>query len=197
MPEAELTTLVVDDHPVVRKGLVALLEGKPWAGRCVQAESVASAKAVAVAERPRLAVVDLRLPDGDGVDVVAALRTLVPECRCLMLTMEANPSLVRRVWKASGLDGPTHLDVTPRWQHSLIWSTGQVSVGPAVAGSGQWLIAADPRAGSWTQTAATDTSGPVTVTLREPTAGAWQAVAVELPAARLHPTGEQAATPGG
>ena len=100
MTEAEPTTLVVDDHPVVRKGLVALLDGEQWAGRCVQADSVASAKAVAVAERPGLAVVDIRLPDGDGVEVVSALRTLVPQCRCLMLTMEANPSLVRRAMDA-------------------------------------------------------------------------------------------------
>jgi two-component system response regulator DesR len=89
MPEAEPTTLVVDGHPVVRKG---------------QADSVASAKAVAVAERPGLAVVDIRLPDGDGIEVVAALGTLVPQCRCLMLTMEANPSLVRRAMDA----GNTH-----------------------------------------------------------------------------------------
>jgi hypothetical protein len=72
-----------------------------------------------------------------------------------------------------------------------------VSSGAVTAGSGQWLVATDLRSGSWTQASVTDTSGPLTVALRRPTAGAWQAVAVELPAARLHPAGAQGAPSGG
>jgi two-component system, NarL family, nitrate/nitrite response regulator NarL len=90
-----LTVLVVDDHPVVHRGMAALLAGVEWVGRTVIAESVTEALAQATTHRPDLAVVDIRLPDGNGVDVVRQLGRLVPGCRALVLTMDAEPETVR------------------------------------------------------------------------------------------------------
>jgi len=92
----QLTVLVVDDHPVVHRGMSALLAGVDWVGRTLIAESVAEALAEATTSRPDLAVVDVRLPDGDGIEVVRQLKRLVPGCRALVLTMDAEPATIRR-----------------------------------------------------------------------------------------------------
>jgi two-component system nitrate/nitrite response regulator NarL len=91
----QLTVLVVDDHPVVHRGMAALLAAVDWVGHIVIAESVTEALAQATTHRPDLAVVDIRLPDGSGVDVVRQLGRLVPGCRSLVLTMDAEPDTVR------------------------------------------------------------------------------------------------------
>jgi two-component system, NarL family, nitrate/nitrite response regulator NarL len=96
----QLTVLVVDDHPVVHRGMSALLAGVDWVGRTVIAQSVAEALAQGTTHRPDLAVVDLRLPDGNGVEVVRQLGRIVPGCRALVLTMDAEPGTVRRAMEA-------------------------------------------------------------------------------------------------
>lgn len=87
--------LVVDDHPVVRNGLVALLTGQPWVARTIEAGDVASALDVAGRHRPGVAVVDLGLPDGDGTDLTRRLTALVPGCRVLVLTMTSSGDSAR------------------------------------------------------------------------------------------------------
>ena len=79
------TVLVVDDHPVVRRGLAAMLGLEDWVGRVVEAGSVREGAAVGATERAD-AVVDLGLPDGDGVELVRRLRR-APGCPVLVLTM--------------------------------------------------------------------------------------------------------------
>jgi two-component system, NarL family, nitrate/nitrite response regulator NarL len=87
--------MIVDDHPVLRHGLAALLETEPWVGHIVGASTVAEATELVVIERPQLAVVDLGLPDGDGVELIRRLRRSVPECAVLVLTMTSEESAVR------------------------------------------------------------------------------------------------------
>lgn len=83
-------TLLVDDHPVVRKGLAALLQGQQWAGEVRQAATVAEAVVAVHDLAPTLAIVDLRLPDGDGIDVLRTLTARAPGCRSLVLSMNAD-----------------------------------------------------------------------------------------------------------
>lgn len=87
-----VSVLVVDDHPVVRSGLVALLRGEPWVERTLEAGTAAEALRLATLERPGLAVVDLRLPDADGMSVIRRVIAAHPGCRCAALTMEATPA---------------------------------------------------------------------------------------------------------
>ena len=81
-----LRLLVVDDHEVVRQGLVALLDRRE--GFQVVAEAGTVAEAIDQAERhhPDLVVMDVRLPDGSGIEACRAIRERRPETRIIMLT---------------------------------------------------------------------------------------------------------------
>jgi two-component system nitrate/nitrite response regulator NarL len=96
--------LVVDDHPVVRRGLSALLAGETWVARSVEAAGVVAALALADEHDPDVAVVDVGLPDGDGVELTRLLRTAHPHCRVLVLTMTADADLARQAM-AAGASG--------------------------------------------------------------------------------------------
>lgn len=92
-----LTVLLVDDHPVVRRGLRALLTAQPWAGVIVEADTVAGGLEAAREHRPDVAVVDLALPDGDGARLVERLQ---PGCAVLVLTMTVDPGRARALLAA-------------------------------------------------------------------------------------------------
>ncbi len=78
--------IVVDDHEIVRQGLVALLDRRP--GFQVVGEAGTVAEAVAEARRlePDVVVMDVRLPDGSGVEACREIRAEQPETRVIMLT---------------------------------------------------------------------------------------------------------------
>ena len=81
-----LRILVVDDHEVVRQGLVALLGRRPEFHVVGEAGSVAEAIAQAARLRPDLVIMDVRLPDGSGVEACREIRAERPETRVVMLT---------------------------------------------------------------------------------------------------------------
>ena len=88
------TVLVVDDHPVVRHGLAALLSAEEWVGRVVEASDTADGAQLAVVERPALAVVDLGLPDASGTELITRIRHTAPDCVIVVLTMTGDDSAV-------------------------------------------------------------------------------------------------------
>jgi DNA-binding NarL/FixJ family response regulator len=77
---------LVDDHEVVRRGLIDLLSADPELDVIGEAGSVAQAMAQIPALRPDVAVLDVRLPDGNGIELCRELLSKMPELRCLMLT---------------------------------------------------------------------------------------------------------------
>ena len=85
-PTRALRLLVVDDHEVVRQGLVALLDRRPGFQVVAQAGSVQEAIAQARVQRPDIVVMDVRLPDGSGVEACREIRAELPETRVIMLT---------------------------------------------------------------------------------------------------------------
>jgi DNA-binding NarL/FixJ family response regulator len=89
------TVLIVDDHPVLRRGLATLLADQPWVASVIEAGSVGEAARHAVVERPGLAVVDLGLPDGSGTDLIRRIRASVPGCIVVVLTMDPDDTTVQ------------------------------------------------------------------------------------------------------
>jgi two-component system, NarL family, response regulator DevR len=85
-----VTVLLVDDHEVVRRGLRDLLDGEDGVEVVAEAGGVLEALTIARAQRPEVAVVDMRLPDGDGVSLCRELRELADGDwrgpQCLVLT---------------------------------------------------------------------------------------------------------------
>lgn len=77
---------LVDDHEVVRRGLIDLLGADPELDVVGEAGSVAEAMSRIPAADPDVAVLDVRLPDGNGIELCRDLLSRMPELRCLILT---------------------------------------------------------------------------------------------------------------
>ncbi|MEU6144543.1 response regulator transcription factor [Streptomyces sp. NPDC047081] len=81
-----IRVFLLDDHEVVRRGLADLLDAEPDISVVGDAENVEHALVRAPAVRPHVAVLDVRLPDGNGISVCRELRDRMPELAVLMLT---------------------------------------------------------------------------------------------------------------
>lgn len=81
-----IRVFLVDDHEVVRRGLVELLDSVSDVEVVGEAASVAQALARIPAVSPDVAVLDVRLPDGNGIELCRELLSRVDGLRCLMLT---------------------------------------------------------------------------------------------------------------
>ena len=81
-----VTVFLVDDHEVVRRGLIDLLGSDPDLEVIGEAGTAAQAMAQIPALRPDVAVLDVRLPDGNGIELCRDLLSAMPDLRCLMLT---------------------------------------------------------------------------------------------------------------
>ncbi len=81
-----IRVFLVDDHEVVRRGVAALLSAEDDIEIAGEAGNAEQAMARIPAARPDVAVLDVRLPDGDGVSVCRELRSQMPDLACLMLT---------------------------------------------------------------------------------------------------------------
>ncbi len=81
---------LLDDHEIVRRGLRELLEGEEGFVVVGEAGTAEEALARIPATCPEVAVLDVRLPDGNGVEVCREIRSRHPEVRCLMLTSFAD-----------------------------------------------------------------------------------------------------------
>jgi DNA-binding NarL/FixJ family response regulator len=93
-----LRLMIVDDHPVVREGLRGMLEADP--GITVVGEAASGDEAVVRARelRPDVILMDLRMPDGDGVSATSRILANRPESRVIVLTTyETDQDIVRAV----------------------------------------------------------------------------------------------------
>lgn len=85
-PGNPIRVFLMDDHEVVRRGVRDLLNDEPDIEVIGEAGTAERALVRVPALRPQVAVLDVRLPDGDGVSVCRELRSRMPELACLMLT---------------------------------------------------------------------------------------------------------------
>lgn len=89
-----------DDHSVVRAGLRAILSAEPDLEVVGEAASVAQACRIAADEHPDVFVMDLNLPDGDGLDATREIAVLSPDTRVLILTVHDDVAYLKRAFDA-------------------------------------------------------------------------------------------------
>lgn len=124
--------LLVDDHPVFLEGLAVLLADQDWAEVVGLARTASEALEKQPAVRADVAVVDLRLPDLDGVELTRRLLARQPALRVLLLTMHAGQDAVLR-GLAAGAAGYVLKDAEPE---DVLGAVRQVARGGLVVGAG-------------------------------------------------------------
>ena len=105
-----IRVMVVDDHPIVLSGLSALVRSDPDLELVAAARSIA--EALEVSAEPDVALLDVNLPDGDGIGLGATLKRRWPRLRVVVFTMHADDQFVVRSL-GSGLDGYLLKDSDP------------------------------------------------------------------------------------
>lgn len=81
-----MRVFVVDDQEIVRRGVIDLCTAEPDMEVVGEAGTAAQARARITATRPDVVLMDMRLPDGDGIDVCRDVRSADPDIRCIILT---------------------------------------------------------------------------------------------------------------
>ena len=100
MNTTAIRVLVADDHGVVREGIRHVLEREPGFVVVAAAGTAAEAVRLAVASTPDVAVVDISMPGGSGLEAVGRIRQSLPQTRVLMLSMHDNPEYLRESVRA-------------------------------------------------------------------------------------------------
>lgn len=99
-PPAKRRILIVEDHPIVRRGLRELLEREPDLMICGEAEGNFEALKAARESSPDLAIVDLSLKEGHGLDLIKTLRREKPKIRVLVLSAHEESLYAERALRA-------------------------------------------------------------------------------------------------
>lgn len=100
MKTETIRIFLVDDHPLVREWLEQLLRGEPGFEVVGQAEDAASALAAMRASAPDIAIVDLTLRSGTGLDLIKDLRAQLPAVQVIVLSMHEELAQVERALRA-------------------------------------------------------------------------------------------------
>jgi DNA-binding NarL/FixJ family response regulator len=97
---SSIRVLCVDDHPLLRDGIAAILSGQPDIQLVAEAASGAQALQQFQQHRPDVTLMDLRLPDMSGIDTMIAIRSKVPEARIIILTTFEGDVSIQRALQA-------------------------------------------------------------------------------------------------
>jgi DNA-binding NarL/FixJ family response regulator len=96
----KIRILVVDDHSLLRAGVAALIETQPDMAIVGEASSGREAVASFQATRPDITLMDVQMPDMDGIDAILAIRSEFPQARVIVLTTYEGDALAYRALKA-------------------------------------------------------------------------------------------------
>jgi DNA-binding NarL/FixJ family response regulator len=103
MAAPDLRILLVDDHPITRQGLRALLEQQIKPAAFVEADSAAEALALLDQARPTFAIVDVGLKSSSGLDLTKALKTALPDLPVLVVSMHDEAFYAERALRAGAM----------------------------------------------------------------------------------------------
>ncbi len=92
--------MIVDDHPIMRHGLAQLIDAQPELEVCSWAGTAAEALAAIPVKKPDLALLDISLPDRNGLELLKDLQALHPEVMVLMVSMHDESLYAERALRA-------------------------------------------------------------------------------------------------
>lgn len=93
--EPDIRTMIIDDHEVVRRGIAEVVDRTEGLTVAAEAGSVSEAVRRAELVHPEVALVDLRLPDGTGIDIIERFAEVSPMTKCIVLTSFDDDSAVQ------------------------------------------------------------------------------------------------------
>jgi DNA-binding NarL/FixJ family response regulator len=99
-PPAKVKVLLVDDHPVLRQGMAAIINEEADLAVCGEADGVRGAIEVIGRTRPDVALVDLSIRDGDGLELIRDLKNRYPDVLTLVLSMYDESVYAERALRA-------------------------------------------------------------------------------------------------
>jgi DNA-binding NarL/FixJ family response regulator len=102
-PDKKTRVLVVDDHPMMRDSLIRLINKQPDLICCCEAGSAAETQEAAVRHKPDFAILDLRLKNSDGLDLIKSLKAQFPELRILVLSQCDGSLYAERALRAGAM----------------------------------------------------------------------------------------------
>ena len=94
------TVLIVDDHPLFREGLKALIERKPVFSVVGEAGTAGEGLQLATELKPELAIVDISLPDKSGIELTRSIRSTLPQTRVLIVSMHSKIQYITEALQA-------------------------------------------------------------------------------------------------
>ena len=101
--EPRIRIIIADDHLLLRQGLQVLIETEPDMAVVGQADSGKSVVRLAIAQKPDVVVMDLSMPDGDGIEATAHIVRDCPTVRVVGLSRHSEPGYARRLFEAGAV----------------------------------------------------------------------------------------------
>jgi DNA-binding NarL/FixJ family response regulator len=99
-PKLTRRILIVDDHPMMRQGLAQLITHEPDLAVCCEADTARQALSVVAGGKPDLVLLDISLPDKNGLELIKDLHVLSPDVRILVVSMHEESLYAERVLRA-------------------------------------------------------------------------------------------------
>jgi DNA-binding NarL/FixJ family response regulator len=92
--------IVVDDHAVIRRGVQGILHAFPEWELCGEAENGQEAIRLAEAVKPDMIIMDVSMPELNGLEATRIIRNILPNTKILLLTLHSSTELVRSAFRA-------------------------------------------------------------------------------------------------